>query len=409
MKRRKLLKLGSLISAASIVSIGTHGWVARGFAEQKPNSKRLIVVFLRGAVDGLNVVVPYREAAYYDARPAIAIPAPGQEEGALNLDDRFGLHPALADLMPWWQNRSLAFIHACGSPDETRSHFDAQDYMESGTPGEKSTTDGWMNRLLATLPKGTPAQAVNLGGTTPRILTGKMPVANLPLGRNAASPMPVDFTRINAGFDRLYSGEDAISKAYQEGREARELLLGDLQSEMMSANRGAPSPVNAAGDMEKLARVMVGDSQAQLAFLALGGWDTHVNQGSSQGQLARYLQPLGESLATLVRELGSLDADTVIIVMSEFGRTLRENGNRGTDHGHGNVMWILGGGIRGGKVYGEWPGLAESQLFAGRDLAVTTDFRDAIASILGQHLQLNGRHLARVFPNYNFKRSLSLS
>ena len=407
MKRRQFLQFSSLLSAGAIVSVGSQGWVAKSLAQTNPQ-KRLIVVFLRGGIDGLNVVVPYRESAYYEARPAIAIPAPGEEGGALNLDDRFGLHPALKDLMPYWKNRSLAFIHACGLPTANRSHFNAQNYMESGTPNVETTPDGWLNRLLANIPKGTPVQAVNLGGTTPRILAGQMSVANLATGRNAARSLPVDRPQINTFFDRLYNGNDAISKAYREGREARELLQGDLESEMMRANRGAPSPRGAAGDMQRLARLMIGNSQAQLAFTALGGWDTHANQGNSRGSLANNLKPLGESLATLVRELGPVYQETVIVVMSEFGRTVKENGNRGTDHGYGNVMLVLGGGIRGGKMYGEWPGLERSQLYDGRDLAVTTDFRDAIASVLQQHLQLQKQQISQVFPNHRLTRSLTL-
>ncbi|NET07059.1 MAG: DUF1501 domain-containing protein [Symploca sp. SIO2B6] len=399
MNRRKFIQLASLIATSGIVSIGTHGWAAKGFAQTK-NRKRLIVIFLRGGIDGLNVVVPYREAAYYEARPRIAIPAPTEQGGALDLDGHFGLHPALADLMPLWQQGTLAFIHASGSPDPTRSHFDAQDYIESGTPGVKTTQEGWMNRLLATIPKGRPTQAVNMGGTTPRILLGKMPVANLPMGRISNRSLPVDRPLINAAFDSLYSGSDQLSLAYREGRQAREILLAELASEMKKADRGAPPPAKFVRDSRKLARLMVGDAKTQLAFLALGGWDTHVNQGSSKGQLAGKLKQLGQGLANLVKELGSVYSDTAIVVISEFGRTFRENGNAGTDHGHGNAIWLLGGSIRGGEVYGEWPGLADSQLFQGRDLEITTDFREVLAPILEEHLQIGDSNLAKVFPGY---------
>ena len=407
MKRRKFIEKTGIFAAATLIPIGLHGWVARGIA-QSDRSKRLIVIFLRGAIDGLNVVVPYRESAYYEARPTIAIPTPSEAGGVFDLDGRFGLHPALADIMPLWKQRSLAFIHACGSPDPTRSHFDAQDYMESGTPGVKSTEDGWMNRLLAILPQGTPTQAVNLGETVPRILKGQMAVANLPTGRKANRKLPIDRPIINAAFDRLYSGKDPLSLAYQEGKKAREILMSELSQEMMQASRGAPSAVNFASDARRLARLMVGDARTQLGFMALGGWDTHVNQGGTQGRLARSLQPLGEGLATLVKELGAVYSDTVIVVMSEFGRTVRENGNRGTDHGHGNVMWVLGGRVKGGKVYGEWPGLAKSAWYEGRDLEVTTDFRDAMTSLLQQHLQISNSNLTKIFPGYLSKNRLNL-
>ncbi|NET12573.1 MAG: DUF1501 domain-containing protein, partial [Okeania sp. SIO1H6] len=195
MKRRNFLQFASLLSASGIISVGSHGWVAKGLA-QTNNRKRLIVIFLRGGVDGLNVVIPHQEYNYYDARPNIAIPAPGEAEGAIDLDGQFGLHPALASIIPLWQNRSLAFVHACGLNNDTRSHFDAQYYMETGIPGNKKIPDGWMNRLLANLPKDKPTQAVNLGDTPPRILMGAMPVASLPTGRKSTRSLPIDVPRI---------------------------------------------------------------------------------------------------------------------------------------------------------------------------------------------------------------------
>ncbi len=407
MKRRKFLQLANLLSASGIISVGCHGWVAKGLT-QTNNRQRLIVVFLRGGVDGLSIVIPHQEDIYYDARPNIAIPAPGEAEDSLILNEQFALHPALADIMPLWQNRSLAFVHACGLNDDTRSHFDAQYYMETGIPGTKKIPDGWMNRLLANLPKDQPTQAVNLGDTPPRILMGEMAVASLPTGRKSTNNLPIDRPQIYEAFDRLYSGSDELGRAYQEGRQARDLLLDDLEKEMEEASGGAPPPKGFAADAKNLAQIMVGDSRTQLGFLALGGWDTHVNQGSSQGTLARRLKPLGEGLVTLVQELGPLYSNTVILVMSEFGRTVKENGNSGTDHGHGNVMWVLGGGVRGGQVYGEWPGLDESELFQKRDLAVTTDFRNVISSVLEQHIGINQSQIAQVFPSHSSNQRLAL-
>lgn len=399
MNRRKFLLQAGLLSTSALVSMGWHSWVARGTVTSN-NPKRLIVIFLRGAVDGLNVVIPYQETAYYQARPKIAIHRPGDRGGAIDLDGRFGLHPSLASLMPFWQQGSLAFVHACGSPDPTRSHFDAQDYMESGTPGVKNTQDGWMNRLLAVLPEHTPVQAINLGSTTPRILSGRIAVASIPVGKGSGNRLSLDRPQVSTAFDRLYSGNDSLSQVYKEGRMAREALQKDLEAEMKAANNGAPTPNGFAGDAQKLARLMVRDPSIQLAFVALGGWDTHVNQGGSQGQLAGRLRPLGQGLATLVNELGSIYRDTAIVVMSEFGRTVRENGNGGTDHGHGNVMWILGGSVKGGKIHGQWPGLSDSQLYEGRDLAATTDFRDVVVTLLGRHMQLDEAKIDKVFPKY---------
>ncbi|AFY31196.1 DUF1501 domain-containing protein [Calothrix sp. PCC 7507] len=405
MNRRNFLIQAGMFSASAIATLSSNAWVARS-ATQKSNQQRLIVIFLRGAVDGLNIVVPYSETAYYQARRRIAIPQPGKDGGVLDLDGRFGLHPALSSLIPLWQQGNLAFIHACGSPDQTRSHFDAQYYMESGIPGKQNTADGWMNRLLGVMSNNTPIQAVSLGVTTPHILSGRMPVANVALGRDAKSSL--DRPQVGAAFDRLYSGKDELSQTYREGRISRQVLMSDLDSEMKMANNGAPLPNTFAGNAQKLAKLMVKDPRIELGFMALGGWDTHINQGGSQGSLANNLRKLGDGLTALVTGLGSVYANTVIVVMSEFGRTVNENNNGGTDHGHGNVMWVLGGKVRGGKVYGKWPGLSTAQLYQGRDLAITTDFRDVISAVLERHLNLNTAKINRVLPSYTPTQQLTL-
>ena len=407
MNRREFLAHAGLLSASTVVAIGTHGWATKTNAQTIRTStatpKRLIVVFLRGAVDGLSVVVPYQEAVYYDARPKIAIPQPGKDGGALDLDGQFGLHPALSDLMPLWEQKSLAFIPASGSPDASRSHFDAQDYMESGTPGVKKTSDGWMNRLLAVISGRNPVQAVNVGTTTPRILSGHMAVASIALGRGAATAISLDRPRVAAAFDKLYDRNDTLSQTYREGRAARKALLHDLDAETKMANNGAPLPNGFVSDARRLASVMRRDPNVELAFMALGGWDTHVNQGSSQGQLARNLSQLGKGLAALQTGLGSTYADTTIVVLSEFGRTVHENGNGGTDHGHGNVMWVMGGNVKGGKIYGKWDGLARDRLHEGRDIPITTDFRDVISNVLDRHMGLDPTKLNQIFPNYKIQ------
>jgi uncharacterized protein (DUF1501 family) len=396
--RRDFLRAAAVLSAAGVFMIGPQAWAARALAGDT-SRKRLVVVFMRGAVDGLNVVVPYGDSQYYEQRPTIAIPRSGGDRAVLDLDGHFGLNPALAAVMPMWQDGTLAFVHACGSPDPTRSHFDAQDYMESGTPGRKSTGDGWMNRVIAALPGAHgPTEAVSLGPTVPRILSGPMAVANIPLGRAAARPSPMDNPKIEDAFDRLYTGDDPISRAYQEGRVARKRLLGELQQDMTEANNGAPSPNGFSDDTGRLARLIARDPSIRLAFLALGGWDTHVNQGSSQGQLANHLKPLGDGLASFVKDLGPAYDDTVIVVISEFGRTVHENGNGGTDHGHGNVMWVMGGPVRGRRVYAPWNGLAPAELYQERDVAVTTDFREPISLVLNTHMGLPPSQIARIFP-----------
>jgi uncharacterized protein (DUF1501 family) len=400
MNRRQFLIQSSLFFGSSLIGIGTHGSTARTIAATDPNPQRLIVVFLRGAIDGLSVVVPYQEPTYYLDRPKIAIPQPGQPNGALDLDGQFGLHPALAPLLPLWQQKSLAFVHACGSNDETRSHFDAQDYLESGTPGVKTTRDGWMNRLLGVMSDKNPIQAVSVGATTPRILLGKRAVANLASGRSAGNRQQIDKPQIASAFDRLYGNNDALSQTYREGRVARTELLKDLEAEMKMANNGATLPNGFPDDAQRLARLMARDPRIQVSFLAVGGWDTHINQGAAQGQLARNLEQLGKGLVALQTGLGAAYQHTTIVVMSEFGRTIKENGNGGTDHGHGNVMWLLGGGIRGGTVYGKWTGLEPAQRYQGRDLAVTTDFRDVLGTVLTRRLAVDVNKLQQIFPNY---------
>jgi uncharacterized protein (DUF1501 family) len=393
MHRRHFLQHGLLLGSGFVIAT-LPNWTVQ--ATDRP--KRLIVVFLRGAIDGLNVVIPYTETAYYQARPRLAIPKPGETNGGLKLSDRFALHPELKAIFPFWQQGNLAFIHACGSPDSTRSHFDAQDYMESGTPGKRNTPDGWMNRLLGTLSNRSVIQAVNVGATTPRILSGKISVATLASGKRAEARSPLDRSQVSDAFDRLYGSNAELSKVYRQGKQARQAIQQDLMAEMEQANQGAPLPNGFAQDARRLAQLMRRDPRVQMGFFALGGWDTHVNQPAS---LARNLRSLGQGLAELQTSLGDVYQDTVIVVLSEFGRTVRENGNLGTDHGHGNVMWLMGQGIKGGQVYGEFPGLQDNQLYEGRDLAITTDFRSAIAPILEQHLRLTDPQLAQVFPNYS--------
>jgi uncharacterized protein (DUF1501 family) len=397
MNRRHFLAcagVGTLSVCVQNSWLGVH-------ATPNQNPRRLIVVFLRGAVDGLNVVVPYSEPSYYQYRPKIAIPQPGSPDGALNLDDRFGLHPALAPLLPLWQQGSLAFVHASGLPQENRSHFDAQYHMETGVPGSSRRQDGWLNRLLVEANNKSPLQAISLSANVPQILLGKMPVSSIGSTRQASNRQVLDRPSIATAFDQLYSENNALGRSYRGGRAARAQLLKDLETEMNVANNGAPLPKGFAAETRSLARLMVKDPRLQIVFLQLGGWDTHVNQGNSKGLLARNLGELAKGLATLQQELGAVYDNTQVVVMSEFGRTAKENGNGGTDHGHGNVMWLLGGATKGGKIYGQWPGLAADQLYQGRDLQITTDFREPITKILSNHLGLNTSNIAKILPKFS--------
>ena len=405
MQRRTLLSS----AATALLGLGRSTWAAVDENAQAAGP-RLVVIFMRGAVDGLSIVVPHAEPAYYAARPTIAIGKPGSAGGTLDLDGRFGLHPALASLLPLWQAKHLAFVQACGSPDPTRSHFDAQDYMESATPGRKSTQDGWMNRLLGAweLPVGetaAPSRAISIGATLPRILTGTQVVANLPSGAAASKPTVLDRPAVSQAFARMYGGDDELSKAYQSSQQThrevmRSLQDGSLNDEMLKANNGAPLPNGFPDDAARLAQLMRRDHRVQLGFMAVGGWDTHANQGAGQGQLATRLGQLGQGLTAMAQQLGPVFEQTTIVVMSEFGRTVKQNGNGGTDHGHGNVMWLLGGPVAGGVVAGQWPGLGLASLYEGRDLAVTTDFRQVLADVMAQHLRLSPRQIAQVLPQF---------
>jgi uncharacterized protein (DUF1501 family) len=396
MKRRDFLTTMAA-GASLIVPVGRNAWAATA---DSPTRQKLIVVMLRGAVDGMNVVAPVGDANYRRLRPTIGLNAAGAEGGALDLDGYFGLHPALSPLMPLWQQKKLAFVHASGSPDATRSHFDAQDYMESATPGVKSTQDGWMNRLVAQLPgSSTPSRALSIGPVMPRILSGAAAAINLPNGAAGTRANVLDKPQVGAAFDQMYGPNERFGRAYKDGKDAhKEVMAASSGHEMEAANGGAPLPNGFPDDAARLAQLMRNDPKIQLAFVGLGGWDTHANQGAATGQLANRLAPLGQGLATLVRQLGPMFDDTTIIVMSEFGRTARQNGNGGTDHGHGNAMWLIGGAVQGGKVYGDWRGVGDAQLNEGRDLPVTTDFRSVLAQVAERHLRLSDGQLARLFP-----------
>jgi uncharacterized protein (DUF1501 family) len=392
--RRNMLKTIVLASGATLVPLWPHAW---GAQTGQVDGNRMIVVFLRGAVDGLSIVSPYHEQAYAGLRPTIGIKPPGSEDGSINLDGYFGLHPALSSLMPLWQQKQLAFIQAAGNPDGTRSHFDAQAQMESGTPGYTGS-EGWMNRVLASLPgPHAPTQGISYGPTLPLIMKGKIPVETVDMGA-AAKPSVIDRPEIAQAFNKMYAGNDAISQSYVEGQEARKEMIADLGEEEKVANNGAPLPNGFSKNAAQLGRLMQKDGSVQLAFLALGGWDTHVGQGNGKGKLANLLKPLGDGLAVLAQSLGPVWQKTVVMVVSEFGRTAKENGGGGTDHGHGNVMWVLGGAVNGGHVYGEWPGL-ESGLYQGRDLAVTTDFRTPVQAVLERHFRLPDQAMSTVFPS----------
>jgi len=396
--RRAFLRDGG----CALVSLGfAPSFLARTVASTSDTrrQKRLIALFQRGAVDGLSMVVPHGDAEYYRARPSLAVARPGNAaDAALDIDGFFGLNPRLAPLLPFWQRGDLAVVHACGSPDATRSHFDAQDYMESATPGVKSTGDGWVNRYLQAraAEPASPFRAVALAAQMPRMLQGRAPalaIQNLAqFGLRAEAANHAFEAEYAAAADRLLHGTG--SDAFDAMKRLKAADPAQYQPE-----HGAQYPATAFGrSLGQIAQLVKADVGLEVAFADLGGWDTHVNQGTTQGQLAARLTDFSNAIAALVTDLGDHMADTVVLTMSEFGRAVSENGNRGTDHGHGNAMLVIGGGVRGRRVYGRWPGLAAAERYDQRDLAVTTDFRDVFAEVVTRHLGV--KDAASVFPGF---------
>src|SRR5579871_3943293 len=399
-------------SALAMVGVGTAPlWLKRAlYAADAPSPRKkiLVAIFQRGAADGLNVVVPHGEKAYYALRPTIAIPRPTTDgekarDAAIDLDGFFGLHPSLAPLKPLFDQQHLAIVDAAGSPDPTRSHFDAQDYMESGTPGRKATEDGWMNRALPPeTGKPSPVRAVSLGPVLPRAMRGDRPAIAL----NNIGDFQVRNAEAAKTFEELYlETKDPVLGA--TGRETFEAvkLLQAIQKQTYTPAAGASYPRGRFGDsLRQIAQLIKSDVGVEMAFADIGGWDHHVNelgQRASEGQLANLLREYGQALSAFWQDMGDRMADVVLVTMSEFGRTAHENGNRGTDHGHANCMFVMGGPVNGGKVYGPWPGLEKEQLYENRDLALTTDFRDVLGELVARHL--GNPSLTGVFPGYQPK------
>ena len=397
--RRGFMKDGALaLVGTSVIPAFLTRSVMAAMTTAAANKKKLVVLFQRGAADGLNIVVPYREKNYYSMRPSIAI----KQNEVLDLDGFFGLHPAMAAFKPLYDQGHLAIVHAAGSPDMTRSHFDAQDYMESGTPGVKVTEDGWLNRALQVEPQAGRAsafRAVALGTQVPRTLQGKLPaIAVNNLADFSVAGRGPQTSPISNAFQAMYdeSSDAVLHGTGQETFEAVKMLKAADPSKYQPA-AGAEYPKTPFGNsLKQVAQLLKANLGVEAAFSDIGGWDTHQNQGNANGQLANRLKEFSETIAAFWKDMGQ-DAESVTLVtMSEFGRTARQNGTGGTDHGHANVMFVLGGQVRGGKVYGRWPGLANEQLNEGRDLAVTTDFR----RVLGEaaYKTLGSRNLEIVFP-----------
>jgi uncharacterized protein (DUF1501 family) len=403
--RRVFLKSGAM----TMLSLGfAPSFLARAAAAAPARKRLLVAIFQRGAVDGLNMIVPFGEADYSRLRPNIAVPRPGAStDAAIDLDGFFGLHPRMAALKPLWDNHSLAIVHACGSPDTTRSHFDAQDYMETATPGVKATRDGWLNRYLRVSGEATPLRGVAIARQMPRTLQGPAPALAFPA---------VDSFAVRGGaaaerdFQQAFehASDPLLTGGAREAFEAMRVLHSATTGEYRPGS-GVEYPRSPFGQaLQEIARIAKADVGLEVAFAESTGWDHHVNEGSVDGQLAGRLDDLSRGIAALAADLGDRMADTIILTMSEFGRAAAENGNAGTDHGHGNAMMIAGGPVKGGAVYGTWPGLRPEQRFEGRDLAVTTDFRDVFSEIVTKHLGLASDSAGRVFPGFTSANALNI-
>jgi uncharacterized protein (DUF1501 family) len=407
--RRVFLKSGGM----ALLTMGfAPSFLARTASAAGSRKKLLITVFQRGAVDGLNMVVPYGEADYYRSRPSIAIARPGTAEGAIDLDGFFGLHPRMSAFKPLWERGELAIVQASGSHDTTRSHFDAQDYMESATPGVKSTKDGWLNRYLAASAKAAaaahdaavaegrnPLRAVALTTQMPRTLQGAAPA----LAMGKAADFAVADMSARTSFEEIYQAtqDKSLNGTGGEAFDAMRTLAAKTRGPYRPAN-GAVYPRSPFGQaLQEIARLAKSDVGLEIAFAESTQWDHHVNQGAATGQMANRLDDFSRGIAALAQDLGERMADTIILTMSEFGRAVAENGSRGTDHGHGNAMFVIGGSVKGGEVYGKWPGLKADQRFEGRDLAVTTDFRDVFSEVVVKHLGASTATAAGVFPGYD--------
>ena len=407
--RRAFMKGGAMaVVGTSVVPAFLARSVLAQATTAQAQGKRLVVLFQRGAADGLNVVVPYAEKNYYSMRPSIAI----QKNQVIDLNGFFGLHPEMQPLKPLWDQGHLAIVHAAGSPDESRSHFDAQDYMESGTPGVKSTLDGWLNRALRAedehhaLHHASAFRAVAMGTQLPRTLQGIIPavavgnVQDFNVGGRNPAAQPV-----SASFETMYA--DSVNTVLHgtgtETFDAVKMLQSADPARYVPAT-GANYPKGAFGDsMRQIAQLLKANLGVEAAFADIGGWDTHQNQGNATGQLANRLKEFSEGIAAFWTDMGDQAEDVVVVTMSEFGRTARQNGTAGTDHGHANVMFVLGGPVKGGKVYGKWPGLSDEHLHEGRDLAITTDFRQVLGE--AAYKTLGAKNLDLVFPGAQLKSS----
>ena len=435
--RRNVLRLLAATSGTAL-GLAPRVWAQAAPTKARADSGRMVVVFLRGAYDGLSAFVPYADKDYYAMRPNIAIAAPdGSAQTAIRLDDTFAMHPSLSALLPLWQQGVLSFIPAAGLPTPNRSHFDAQYQMEIAQTGKISSAPGWLNKLSQQTAANATA-ALGVGEANPTILAGSAAVKLIPRGQAAERTGVLDNEKTRQALLDLYSGNDPISVAFRQGagsrmqsaqeltadksvragmaRETNRMVASTLDkdgtpaspqaqnAQMLAASNGAADPVGLQLDALHLGTLMRSDRNLRIGFLSAGGWDTHANQGNATGQLANNLGNLAQGIAQLRQEFS--ERGDVIVVMSEFGRTSAENGTRGTDHGFGNAMWLIGNRIAGGKWHGQWTGLARGNLNENRDLPAHHDYRAVLAQLLHGTFGLSDSALAQVLPQTNWDKRL---
>jgi uncharacterized protein (DUF1501 family) len=429
---QSLLGLGAWVAssaqaddAAKYVAGDADSVWATGKNSLKDAQGRLVVVFLRGAYDGLSALVPHGDPDYYRRRPNIAIATPdGTAQSSIKLDTNFGLHPAMSSLLPLWRQGVLGVIPCAGSPDPTRSHFEAQHHWETGLPGKSNAADGWLNTLTGLRPH---TRALGVGEANPQILAGNAPVQLVPRGQAATRAGTLGNTRTRDAVMRMYAGSDPLSQAFRAGASSRLQTTQALTNaeathmtpspqamqtassameahQMAAADNGAGPAKGLLLDAQHLATLMRKDHQLKFGFLSAGGWDTHANQGATTGALAQNLGQLAASLLQLRRDFS--EPNDVVLVVSEFGRTSAENGTQGTDHGHGNALWLMGNAVQGGRWHGKWSGLAQGNLHEARDLPVHHDFRAVLAQVIRRTQGLNATELDRLFPGFAWDTSL---
>jgi uncharacterized protein (DUF1501 family) len=400
MLTRRFFVKGSALVMAGAGAV--PGWLGRAAATTQGKKKTLVAIFQRGAADGLSIVAPFGDKHYADLRPTIGVSAPGnpqRQPNGIDLDGFFALHPQLDALKPLWDKQQLAIVEATGSPDPSRSHFDAQDFMESGTPGAKG--NGWLNRALAPPTAETsPLRAVAMGAQLPRTLWGDrsaIAVADMQqykMGEETASIVQSMYEN---------SSDKPLETAGRDAFAAMKMIQSLTGGNYAPDNRAQYGGSELGRNLQQVARLIKAVAGVEAAFAEIGGWDHHQNE---QQQMPNLLRQFGMALAGFCQDMGDRMEDVVLVTMSEFGRTAQENGDNGTDHGHGSLMTVLGGPVRGGKVYGRWPGLEKEQLYEGRDLDVTTDFRAVLSELVSGHL--GQKDIAQVFPGFKPGEQLGL-